>query len=95
MVQDIYSFTNNIENIPKLNQHEKELCNRNISENELLECLKSFKNNKSPGNDGLTKEFYLTFWNELCKPLIDSYQYSFSEGCLSTSQRQAIITLLE
>ena len=24
--------------------------------------MKSMKNDKSPGNDGLTKEFYVTFW---------------------------------
>ena len=23
------------------------------------------ENNKSPDNDGLTKEFYCTFWNEI------------------------------
>ena len=26
--------------------------------------MKSFSNNKSPGNDGLTKNFYETFWEE-------------------------------
>ena len=23
------------------------------------------KNDKSPGNDGLTKEFYVTFWDDI------------------------------
>ena len=27
------------------------------------------QNNKTPGNDGLTKEFYETFWNEI-KPVL-------------------------
>ena len=31
------------------------------------------KNNKTPGNDGLTKEFYKTVWDELKTPLIESF----------------------
>ena len=29
------------------------------------------ENNKSPGNDGLTKEVYITFWNEDTSPAGD------------------------
>ena len=51
--------------------------------------------NKSPGNDGLTKEFYIAFWKKISKPLLDYYKYSQDVKSLSNSQRQAIITLLE
>ena len=40
------------------------MCNEKITENECYVSLSSFKNNKSPGNDGLTKEFFMTFWKE-------------------------------
>ena len=30
------------------------------------------QNNKSPGNDGLTKEFYEMFWNEIKNPFMNS-----------------------
>ena len=30
----------------------------NLTEQEIYKSLASFQNNKSPGNDGLTKEFY-------------------------------------
>ena len=52
-------------------------------------------NNKSPGNDGLTKEFYICFFNEIVSYLIDALNLSFAYSHLSNSQRQAVITLIE
>ena len=51
--------------------------------------------NKSPGNDGLTKEFYKTFWEDLKKPLCASITKAFHRGELSHSQKQAVIKLRE
>ena len=52
-------------------------------------------NNKSPGNDGLTKEFYGVFWDDLKTPLISSFKSAFVKGELSNSQKQAVIKLIE
>ena len=51
--------------------------------------------NKSPGNDGLTKEFQETFWEEIKIPLCDSITRSYQNGELSISQKQAVIKLIE
>ena len=48
--------------IPKLDEDLKNMCEQRITEAECYEVLKSFKNNKTPGNDGLSKEWYMCFW---------------------------------
>ena len=53
------------------------------------------KGNKSPGNDGITKEFYQHFWEILGNFLVATLNYTFEKGELSVSQKQAVITLLE
>ena len=52
------------------------------------------RNNKSPGNDGLTKKFYDTFWNEIKHPFMNSIMEAREKKKLSTSQRQAVIKLI-
>ena len=51
--------------------------------------------NKSPGNNGLTKEFYMCFFKDVGQYLINAQTLSFDYGMLYTSQRQAVITLVE
>ena len=72
--------------IPELNTLEKSMCDSEITEKECYESLVNFKNNKSSGNDGLTKEFYIAFWKKIFKPLLDCYKYSQDVKSLSNSQ---------
>ena len=44
--------------------------------------------NKSPENDGLIKEFYETFWEDLKKLLCASITKAFHKGELSHSQKK-------
>lgn len=52
------------------------------------------KHNRSPGSDGLTVEFYVKFWRLLGKPFTSLVNRLLSEGTLSASQREGLITLL-
>ena len=52
-------------------------------------------NNKSPGNDGLSKEFYEAFQEDIKDVFINSLKEAKIKGSLSISQRQAVIKLLE
>ena len=52
-------------NLLRLNQEEIENMNRLITSNEIETVMKNLPTNKSPGPDGFTGEFYLTFREEL------------------------------
>ena len=70
-------------------------CEGNLTEQEIYKSLTSFKHNKSPGNDGLTKELYCCFWNDINDIFMKSLCESKKLKQLCVSQRQAIIKLLE
>ena len=60
---DINAYLSQI-NIPILTEEQFQTCEGPITESELLSALKSMPNNKSPGNDGLTK-FYEHFLGKI------------------------------
>ena len=89
------AFGNCFDHVKLLHETDKNKCKGIITVYECEEILKTFKNGKSPGNDGFTIEFYKHFWHELCESLIDSFNYGYKNGELSTSQKQAVISLIE
>jgi len=62
--QEIESYLNNSSFANALSDNDANLCEGNISLNELTDALNSMKLNKSPGLDGLTVEFSKTFWEK-------------------------------
>ena len=63
--------------VPKFQEEQVIKCEGEITEFELLKSLKSMKNDKSPRNDGLKKEFYETIWEEIKTPFSNSIRKSF------------------
>ncbi len=92
--RDLPAYLFPVDAIPKITDYDKEMCEELVTIEECLEALKTFKKNKSPGNDGLTVEFYISFWPTIASCLLDSYQWAFEMGELGVSQKQAIISLL-
>ena len=78
----------------KLNEEEQLTCEGNLTEHECANALKDMKNNKSPGTDGITTDFYKIFWNDIKQFLIKSLNFGYTKGSLSELQSQSLITLL-
>ena len=81
--------------ISKLPVPMRDICEGELTQTECYKALSAFENNKTPGNDGLSAEFYKVFWSEIGEVLINSLNYSYRCGELSTTQKQAAITLIE
>ena len=66
-------------NINKLDEENKLLCEGMLTEVECANAVKQMQNNKSPGTDGLTTEFYKIFWTDIKQYLIESLNYSYRQ----------------
>jgi hypothetical protein len=86
--RDFYSTKGNNPNIrqdvfselPTLDEDERHKCDAPITMNELLSALQNSKPGKSPGQDGLTYEFYKHFWKELSPFLLQVVNSSLQEN---------------
>ena len=73
---------------------EASLCEGIITDAKCENIITTLSKNTSPGLDGLNSEFYMVFWKDIKDLVINSYNEAFTEGKLSISHRQILITLL-
>ena len=52
------------------------------------------KNDKSPGSDGFSSNFYKFFWKDIGHFVLRSLNYGFLTNELSVTQKQGIITCI-
>ena len=81
-------------NLLRLNQEEIQNINRPITSTEIETVIKNLLTNKSPGPDGFTGKFYLTFREELTPILLKLFQNIAEGETLSNSPYEATITLI-
>ena len=92
----INELLNKIPNHKKISHEYFNLCGEaEISLDKIIEAINSQKkNNKSPGNDGLSAEFYKRFSSELTPILIDVYGSWKELGIMGISSRTGIISAI-
>ncbi len=70
------------------------LCDRPITESEILQCLKNLNNENKSGTDGLSADFYKFIWCDIKSFVMDSLLHVIKTGELSIEQKRGVITLL-
>ena len=65
-----------------------------ITYDEALQFLKKMKNDKSPGSDGFTTEFFKFFWLDLGHFIVRYINYSYDKEEMSVTQKLGIITCI-
>ena len=82
------------DNFPKLNQEDMENLNRPKRSTETENVIRNLPENKIPGPDGFTAEFYQKFREELTPILLKLFQKIAEECKLPNSFYEATITLI-
>ena len=77
-----------------LGEKDKSMCDGEITVTECSDAVNEMKLNKSPGLDGLSVEFYRTFWDKLKYFLIKTYNKGYNENMLTYSQCSSVLALL-
>ncbi|MGI9312030.1 MAG: RNA-directed DNA polymerase, partial [Alphaproteobacteria bacterium] len=91
-VTDLY-FTS-LPSHPTLSADESSSCEGVLTFDECENSIMSMSKNKSPGSDGFTTEFYSSLWPYIGPYVVDSLNFAFFCGHLSSEQCRAIIKLI-
>ena len=87
-------YLSNIPNRKEITNEHFNLCEVEISLDELIKSINSEINDKSPGNDGLTAEFYKRFSNELDPVLFYIYDSWRRFGTIGVTSGTGIISVI-
>ena len=82
------------ERLKKIDEEEKMTLDKDISMEELGNIVKKSKNNKSPGPDGFTNEFYKIFWHNIKNLLLKLLNIYKHKGQINPAQLEGIITCI-
>ena len=86
-------FLSKIPNKKNIFNEHLNLCETEISWDEIVKSINSETNNRSPGNDSLTAEFYKDFSNELAPVLLDVYNSWGKLGTMDVTSRTGILSV--
>ena len=89
----IHSVVGNL-NLTQIVEDESLELEAEINIEEVQNAPNSFRNNKTPGDDGFKKEFCEAFFDLIGAALLDSLTAGFKSGTLSISQRRRVISLI-
>ena len=82
------------DNESKFSDKESQELEGEITYTELTSALRNMNNNKSPGLDGFTVEFFKFFWADIGQFTLRSLNFGYRTGWLSITQKQGIITCI-
>ena len=82
------------QDVSKLSQDESESIEGTLTEHETLMFLKKMKNDKSPGPDGYTTEFFKFFWQDIGSFVTRAINYSYEQKMFSEQNTLGIITCI-
>lgn len=87
-------FFQSLKEIKSISKDEQLACDKTLTMTEIIEGIEGLKNNKSPGTDGLTAEFYKDFADELAPFLLEMFLESIQSETLPSSLTQGLLTLI-
>lgn len=78
----------------KVQQHQRNILNKNLTLSELESALKSLPNGKAPGRDGFNKEFILWGWEFISPVLEQAVAQIWQLGTMGGTLNESLITLI-
>ncbi len=91
---DLLAFSVYLDNIQSISEEERSFCDSPVTLEEILNAFNQLKNIKSPGNDGITSEFYKLFPGFIGSFLLEVFSEALTRTSSPASLTQGVICLI-